>query len=282
MASNLAQAQQYNGLFGGLKEDSACMTGQVACVNGNIGQCGDSGTFSITPCIGDTHCFALPMNTTTGVQVGCYDPNVAGRILGESKAAPSASTSASAPASAPASATSTAATTSQVNSGQPSEVTVTVVPTEVVTSIIMAPPKETPGTKTVTEAPSTTLVTMTRSSTSPPPAILTTIVVVPPAVTSAPSSSPPPPAPVPSTTSDPTPPKPPSTLTTLEIIPITKSRHHGPEKLIPTDVPLHTTAKFIANPVVGGPVTVTVKETETVTTTTTTTDKETVTATPSA
>ncbi|KAK7970098.1 hypothetical protein PG996_001467 [Apiospora saccharicola] len=285
MASNLAEAQKYNSLFGGLKEDNACMAGQIACVNDNIGQCGNSGAFSITPCIGNTKCFALPMNTTTGVQVGCYDPNVAGRILGDSKSAPSATTS---QVNSPA--PSATVTASQANSGQPSEVTVTVFPTEVVTSIIVVPPKETPGTTTVTEAPSTTLLTMTRSSTSPPPAVLTTIVVIPPILppivssASAPSSippPPPPPAPVPSSTSESKPPQPSSTLASLVIIPITRS-HHGHLGPIPTDIPVHSTAKVIANPAVGGPVTVTVKETETVTTTTTTTDQATVTATVSA
>ncbi|KAK2003024.1 hypothetical protein LX36DRAFT_666729 [Colletotrichum falcatum] len=95
--NNLASAKTFNTLFASLNEQSACTASQIACVKGNVGICGSNGAFAIQSCGSGTSCFALPMSTTEGVIVGCYDPKVASGILGTPVSAPvpGSSTSAS-------------------------------------------------------------------------------------------------------------------------------------------------------------------------------------------
>ncbi|RYP42612.1 hypothetical protein DL768_010309 [Monosporascus sp. mg162] len=135
--SNLAEARRYNELFSAIDEQSSCTSGQVACVQGNIGRCSAAGSWNITPCGGTLACSALPMNTTTGVQVGCFDKSAAERILGGGAG------------------------------GGGSDVTVTVRPTETITSqvtVTEGQPTET-STSVATQTPTTLYVTETVSNT---------------------------------------------------------------------------------------------------------------------
>ncbi|OTB13836.1 hypothetical protein K445DRAFT_28887, partial [Daldinia sp. EC12] len=75
-------AKSYNKVFTSLTEESACASGQVACVNGNIGKCSSAGAFEITPCADTLTCYALPMTTVRGVQIGCWDDATARKALG--------------------------------------------------------------------------------------------------------------------------------------------------------------------------------------------------------
>ncbi|KAL3296481.1 prefoldin subunit [Colletotrichum asianum] len=155
-ARNLVNAKSFNALFATLTEQSACSNGQVACVKGNIGKCGSDGAFDIVSCGNDQSCFALPMNTTEGVVVGCYNPTVASNILGEAVSAPGSSTSAAV-----------------------SEVTMTVTPVVTATSTIQVTPPSSPETTSpavpIATATSTVLVAPPEKTTSP--GFTTTVVV---------------------------------------------------------------------------------------------------------
>ncbi|TDZ29948.1 hypothetical protein C8035_v003709 [Colletotrichum spinosum] len=142
-ASNLASAKSFNALFATLSAQSACINGQVACVNSNMAKCGAAGAFALEACGTGESCFALPMNTTEGVLVSCFDTAVANNILGESSSAPAP----------PASWTA-------------SELTVTVRPTTVVVSTVLYTP---PSHPTTSPEDSVVTVSSTVLFTPPPP-----------------------------------------------------------------------------------------------------------------
>ncbi|EKD14921.1 carbohydrate-binding module family 19 protein [Drepanopeziza brunnea f. sp. 'multigermtubi' MB_m1] len=82
-AANLAQAQGYNVLFSTLNFSSPCTDRQIACIGGSVGTCNNEGSFQITDvCEKGARCFALPMNSTSGVLVGCADVAAARSVLG--------------------------------------------------------------------------------------------------------------------------------------------------------------------------------------------------------
>ncbi|KAH8198808.1 hypothetical protein TruAng_007031 [Truncatella angustata] len=277
-ASNLAEALQYNTVFNNLTVESACQQGQAACVTGNIGECNAHGAFEITSCTGTTQCFALPMNTTTGVQIGCHDPAIAAKILGGSAASSTAVVSTITSSSSATSST----TSSQTPANEPTEVTVTIKPSPTtiisqITITINTSAQQTSATSAVIETPSTgstTLSTRTRSTSSQSDRELTNSSTKRASTSNFITEKS-------STTSSITRQAP--TLTTLDIIPIhtttkTKSSHRV------SDVPEATTnlipnggAKLTAivqSTTITGPITITVKETETATVTETTTTTE--------
>ncbi len=201
LASNLADARQYNELFSNMDGQSACSTGQVACINGNIGKCSNAGVFEIIPCVNGLACYALPMNTTTGVQIGCYDNTSAKNILtggSGNGAVPSPSDSAGSQVTVTMQPTQTVISQVTVTSASP-----TAVVTEPTMSVVTQTVERTidhtvehTTTVMVTVTPSstvevppenpTTLVTVTRSDAAPSPsttdpAVLTptTLVVIP-------------------------------------------------------------------------------------------------------
>ncbi|KAK0725429.1 hypothetical protein B0H67DRAFT_551002 [Lasiosphaeris hirsuta] len=90
--NNLKVAKKYNNVFSSLTKESACLSGQVACVEGNIASCDKDSSFGITICASGTECFALPMNTTSGVELKCVSKETAQGILGETPAGSSPST----------------------------------------------------------------------------------------------------------------------------------------------------------------------------------------------
>ncbi|KAK1457182.1 hypothetical protein CCUS01_01649 [Colletotrichum cuscutae] len=164
-ANNLASAKTFNTLFASLTEQSACTAGQIACVKGNVGFCGANGAFAIQSCGSGTSCFALPMTTTEGVIVGCYDPKVASQVLG---------TPVSAPASVPGS---VATTTTAVPAPPPAssdlgyESTVTITPTVIATYTISVTAPGAPGTTTsAAQAPGFTTTVFVTQTMAPAPA----------------------------------------------------------------------------------------------------------------
>ncbi|KXH64227.1 hypothetical protein CNYM01_12218 [Colletotrichum nymphaeae SA-01] len=164
-ANNLASAKTFNTLFASLTEQSACTAGQIACVKGNVGICGANGAFAIQSCGTGSSCFALPMTTTEGVIVGCYDPQVASQILG---------TPVSASASVPGSA---ATTTTAVPAPPPAssdlgyESTVTITPTVIATYTISVTAPGAPGTTTsAAQAPGFTTTVFVTQTMAPAPA----------------------------------------------------------------------------------------------------------------
>ncbi|KAF9873575.1 hypothetical protein CkaCkLH20_09034 [Colletotrichum karsti] len=155
-ASNLANAKTFNSIFATLTEQSACSAGQVACVKGNKAKCGSDGAFEIETCEAGTSCFALPMNTTEGVIIKCYDPALARNILGDSVTAPAPGSSTSAPAQAPPA------------SGVVSEIRTTVTPTSVVVSTVSVKvPEATSPAAPIATATSTVLVEAPEPTSTP-------------------------------------------------------------------------------------------------------------------
>lgn len=72
-ASNLEQANDFNEVFAPLTENSPCSAGTVACINGATATCSDAtSTFTLAQCDAGSACYALPMEETEGVYVGCY------------------------------------------------------------------------------------------------------------------------------------------------------------------------------------------------------------------
>ncbi|KAK7435592.1 hypothetical protein Landi51_12988 [Colletotrichum acutatum] len=163
-ANNLASAKTFNALFASLTEQSACTAGQIACVKGNVGICGANGAFAVQSCGAGTSCFALPMTTTEGVIVGCYDPQVASRILG---------TPISGSASVPGS---TFTTTTAVPAPPPAssdlgyESTVTITPTVIATYTISVTAPGAPGTTSAVQAPGFTTTVFVTQTMAPAPA----------------------------------------------------------------------------------------------------------------
>ncbi|KDN71635.1 hypothetical protein CSUB01_01629 [Colletotrichum sublineola] len=147
-ANNLASAKTFNTLFASLTEQSACAAGQIACVKGNVGICSSDGAFAIQSCGTGTLCFALPMSTTEGVIVGCYDPKVASGILGTP--VPGSSTSASEVAS---------------------EITTTITPTIIGTyTVSIIPPAASPQKSSAVQAPGFTTTVVVTKTIEPVPA----------------------------------------------------------------------------------------------------------------
>ncbi|KLU84696.1 hypothetical protein MAPG_03735 [Magnaporthiopsis poae ATCC 64411] len=88
-AANKADARVLNELYSTLNLRSACSDNQVACIDGNVMTCGSGGAFDVTlDCPADAKgglersCFAIPMNSTRGVQVGCFNVEFARSVLG--------------------------------------------------------------------------------------------------------------------------------------------------------------------------------------------------------
>ncbi|KAH8593842.1 hypothetical protein B0O99DRAFT_192053 [Bisporella sp. PMI_857] len=81
-SSNLAEALGYNKLFAGISATTPCKSGEIACISGSIGNCGNTGTFALDECSTGEACFAMPMNNTRGVFVGCTNKASASQILG--------------------------------------------------------------------------------------------------------------------------------------------------------------------------------------------------------
>ncbi|OLN94179.1 hypothetical protein CCHL11_02843 [Colletotrichum chlorophyti] len=147
-ANNLASAKSFNTLFASLTEQSACAAGQIACVKGNVGICSDNGAFEIKNCGVGTACFALPMNTTDGVIVGCYDPQVASEILGTPMSAPGPGPS----------------TTASPASDAVSDITTTITPIIIATSTVLVTAPGSPSTSPVVISPGfTTTVVVTKT-----------------------------------------------------------------------------------------------------------------------
>ncbi|KAK7408281.1 hypothetical protein QQX98_009539 [Neonectria punicea] len=82
-AANLAQAKRLNKVYAGLTPESACSASQAACINDQLAQCGDTGTYVLSTCGANRKCYALPMTTNRGVRLGCEDVDKAEKILGE-------------------------------------------------------------------------------------------------------------------------------------------------------------------------------------------------------
>ncbi|KAG9246012.1 hypothetical protein BJ878DRAFT_319725 [Calycina marina] len=81
-SSNLAEAVGYNVLFASLISESTCSSGQVACIAGQVGECNSKGAFVLDACTSGSACFAMPVNNTIGVFVGCTDKARAAEVLG--------------------------------------------------------------------------------------------------------------------------------------------------------------------------------------------------------
>ncbi|KAK4447722.1 hypothetical protein QBC34DRAFT_123013 [Podospora aff. communis PSN243] len=82
LQSNLDTAKQFNADFATLTPESSCLANQAACITGKTALCGPAGAFVLTACPSGQSCFALPMDTTAGVQLKCVDKSTAERILG--------------------------------------------------------------------------------------------------------------------------------------------------------------------------------------------------------
>ncbi|GKT48465.1 uncharacterized protein ColSpa_08646 [Colletotrichum spaethianum] len=170
-ANNLASAKTFNSLFASLTEQSACTAGQIACIKGNVGICGSSGAFAVQSCGTGTSCFALPMNTTEGVIVGCYDPKVASGILGT-------------PVSAPVPGSSTSPAQAPPASEIASEVTMTITPTVIATYTVSVSPSASPETSSAAQAPGFTTTVVVTKTMEPVPAPSSTAAEEEPSTTS--------------------------------------------------------------------------------------------------
>ena len=85
-AGNVAMAQGYNSVFQGLTPESPCDPSNSqqasACVDGQPGKCELTGTYALQSCKSGFSCFAVPLpGGQSGVNIGCYDPDVAHRAL---------------------------------------------------------------------------------------------------------------------------------------------------------------------------------------------------------
>ena len=110
-AGNVAMAQGYNSIFQGLTPESPCDPSNSqqasACVDGQPGKCELTGTYALQSCKSGFSCFAMPLpGGQSGVNIGCYNPNVAHHALQNdgtdaSSASDSSQTSAGATATFP-------------------------------------------------------------------------------------------------------------------------------------------------------------------------------------
>ncbi|MDI1485188.1 MAG: hypothetical protein OHK93_000323 [Ramalina farinacea] len=85
-AGNVAMAQGYNSIFQGLTPESPCDPSNSqqasACVDGQPGKCELTGTYALQSCKSGFSCFAVPLpGGQSGVNIGCYDPDVAHHAL---------------------------------------------------------------------------------------------------------------------------------------------------------------------------------------------------------
>lgn len=85
---NLNDAKKFNKVFETLTPQSACQGSQVACINGQQGNCNANGAFDLLSCPGDQKCFALPMANFDGIVVGCANVDDAKVILDGGKVVP--------------------------------------------------------------------------------------------------------------------------------------------------------------------------------------------------
>ncbi|TFK39998.1 hypothetical protein BDQ12DRAFT_698039 [Crucibulum laeve] len=132
LLQNGKDAQALNAKFAGLTADSACSTGDNACVGTSFAQC-VNGKFVTTACSGGLVCAALPLVNKAGTSITCTTTSDAeariaatgatGGITGSGAAAPAASdatpiatTAAPAASSAPAPAVNASATGAAVGS----------------------------------------------------------------------------------------------------------------------------------------------------------------------
>ncbi|EJT75444.1 hypothetical protein GGTG_05378 [Gaeumannomyces tritici R3-111a-1] len=82
-SANKADARVLNELYSSLNLQSACSDAQIACISGNVMTCAGGGFDVITDCVAEAtaglqrSCFAMPMNSTRGVQVGCFNVDFA-------------------------------------------------------------------------------------------------------------------------------------------------------------------------------------------------------------
>ncbi|OCH93946.1 hypothetical protein OBBRIDRAFT_712920, partial [Obba rivulosa] len=67
---NALDAQQLNAQFATLKATDACTEGQQACVESAFAQC-VNGTWTLTQCVKDTSCVALPLVNKPGTTISC-------------------------------------------------------------------------------------------------------------------------------------------------------------------------------------------------------------------
>jgi len=69
---NGKDAQALNAKFAGLTPDSACTSGENACINNQFAQCVNS-KFVLSPCAGGLQCAALPLVNSAGTSITCVD-----------------------------------------------------------------------------------------------------------------------------------------------------------------------------------------------------------------
>ncbi|KAI6487507.1 hypothetical protein MCOR13_009214 [Pyricularia oryzae] len=205
--TNMRYARNYNQLSSTLDEKSACTSGQTACIAGDLHVCEDNRYQMWQDCTSkQLSCFGLPMNTTLGIFVDCYEPSFASSVLGGAAGRPPSLPSSSTSLSSTAAANTTA--TAAIPATTPTTTTTTV-----------PPPPPTPSSSTKTPTPTTTTVTTPQTPTTTPS-----------------SSSPPPPSPTPSTTKAATTTETPTFTTstyskthTAEFIEVTVISHHKPK-----------------------------------------------------
>ncbi|CAN8105155.1 unnamed protein product [Discula destructiva] len=130
-AANLAQANGLNTDFADLTASSACNDGQYACIDGDYAGCTSAGTWTVTGCDSGQICAVMPLNTTSGVQIGCFAESkvvsVLGAVPGDSSSAADSTTVSSTIESLPTNTASSEPTASPaVGNGDAGAVTVTV------------------------------------------------------------------------------------------------------------------------------------------------------------
>lgn len=133
-ASNLAQANALNDEFTNLTSSSSCSVGQYSCIDAEYAACTDEGKWDVTGCENGEVCAAMPLNTTSGVQIGCFAKskvvNVLGSVPGQSSSVGSNTSEAGSTAEATGSSSiatgSGKGATSSVENGNGGAVTVTV------------------------------------------------------------------------------------------------------------------------------------------------------------
>ncbi|KAL1893637.1 hypothetical protein Cpir12675_004069 [Ceratocystis pirilliformis] len=93
-SANLDLARGFNMMFSALTVSSRCTTESVACIDGDMATCDlYSRRYALAQCGAGTKCYAIPLNTTDGVQMDCYKQDYAEYILGTSSGSPSSTPS---------------------------------------------------------------------------------------------------------------------------------------------------------------------------------------------
>ncbi|MBW0462830.1 hypothetical protein O181_002545 [Austropuccinia psidii MF-1] len=70
LLANAQEAQKLNAKFTSMTMDTACKTGDMACIAGAFSQC-VNGKFLGSPCAGGLKCFAMPLVLKKGTTLGC-------------------------------------------------------------------------------------------------------------------------------------------------------------------------------------------------------------------